>query len=78
MEKLTLNLNDSTFKMLEEITEYHNKEAGSDVSKEETLEHLIYAHYICEVKIGQKQQDNKSLSIRIFGLFKKLNLDIFN
>ncbi|MFJ7994282.1 hypothetical protein ACIQY5_19165 [Peribacillus frigoritolerans] len=65
MKKLTLNLNDSTFKMLEEITKYHNKEAGSDVSNEKTLEHLIYAHYMCEVKIGKNPQNNNGLSITV-------------
>jgi hypothetical protein len=49
MKTLTLELNDKTFTMLEEITKHHNKETGIDVGLNETLEQLIYAHYITEI-----------------------------
>jgi hypothetical protein len=49
MRTLYLELEDKTFTMLEEITEHYNKETGIAVGLNETLEQLIYAHYITEI-----------------------------
>ncbi|KON88866.1 hypothetical protein AF332_20060 [Sporosarcina globispora] len=65
MNEIKLQLNKKMLKMLEEITEQYNKEIGIVSSKEEALEHLIYAHYICEVKGGRKPNDTNNMTISV-------------
>ncbi|WNF35674.1 hypothetical protein RJD24_14595 [Bacillaceae bacterium IKA-2] len=54
MKQITLTINPKIFKMMEEITKHHNDEIGISISLEETLEDLIYAHFITEVAVHRK------------------------
>ncbi|WHX62773.1 hypothetical protein [Peribacillus frigoritolerans] len=60
MKELTLNLNATTTKLLQEITVYHNRELGIVISPEETLKEIIIAHYYCEVLLRKTEVEDKS------------------
>ncbi|MGW6301831.1 hypothetical protein [Peribacillus butanolivorans] len=51
MKKLTIKLDNKTFKMLEEITKHYNEEDGLNCSIEETVEQLITSHFFVEIKL---------------------------
>jgi hypothetical protein len=50
MQKITLELDNKLFGMLDEIKNQYNKKTSKTVTFEELLKELIVAHYYIEIK----------------------------
>jgi hypothetical protein len=58
LKKITLEVNDKIFKMLEEINEFYKADDGINSSIEELIEGIVFAHYMVEV--GPKKDSKHS------------------
>ncbi|MEA3319433.1 MAG: hypothetical protein U9Q88_05330 [Bacillota bacterium] len=55
MKKYTFDLEEKTYRLLEEINKQYNNEDGLNSSVEETLSQIIMSYYIVEI---ESKQDN--------------------